>query len=234
MKLNMSANFQDKDLVIPGDVVYEGRIRTGENTYRNQDQVCATRLGLVNYSPDNVNVVALSAGYTPLVGDVVIGKVVDIDLGEWRIDIGAQTEAVMGIPDAVDRPFRTEFVMTRVLDIGDTMVAKIVDLDRRRTPILSILGPSLGKVYDGFVMRITPSKIPRLIGKKGSMINMIIRETGCRVAIGQNGHILISGPNREREEMVVKTVTKIELEAHTSGLTNRTQEYLRQLKERSR
>jgi exosome complex RNA-binding protein Rrp4 len=65
----MSANFQDRDLVLPGDVVYEGRIKTGENTYRNQDQVYATRLGLVNYKPDNVLVVALSAGYNPLVGD---------------------------------------------------------------------------------------------------------------------------------------------------------------------
>lgn len=230
----MSANFQDRDLVIPGDVVYEGRIRTGENTYRNQDQVYATRLGLVTYSPDNVQVVALASGYVPLVGDLVIGEVFDIDLGEWKINIGAQSEAVMGIPDAVDRPFRTEFVMTRVLDVGDTIVAKIVDLDRRRTPILSILGPGLGRVYDGFVMRITPSKIPRLIGKKGSMINMIIRETGCRVVIGQNGRVLVSGPSREREEMVVKVVNKIEQEAHTSGLTNRTQEFLKQLKERSR
>jgi exosome complex component RRP4 len=230
----MSANFQDRDLVLPGDVVYEGRIRTGENTYRNQDQVYATRLGLVNYTPDNVLVVALSAGYNPLVGDVVIGEVIDIDLGEWKIDIGAQTSAVMGIPDAVDRPFRTEYIMTRVLDIGDTLVAKIVDLDRRRTPVLSILGPGLGRVTDGFIIQITPSKIPRLIGKKGSMINMIIRETGCRVVIGQNGRILVSGSNREREEMVVKVVTKIELEAHTSGLTNRVQEYLRQIKERSR
>jgi exosome complex component RRP4 len=230
----MSANFQDRDLVLPGDIVYEGRIRTGENTYRNQDQVYATRLGLVNYSPDNVLVVALSAGYNPLVGDVVIGEVIDIDLGEWKIDIGAQTSAVMGIPDAVDRPFRTEYIMTRVLDIGDTLVAKIVDLDRRRTPVLSILGPGFGRVTNGFIIHITPSKIPRLIGKKGSMINMIIRETGCRVVIGQNGCILVSGPNREREEMFVKVVTKIELEAHTSGLTNRVQEYLKQIKERSR
>ena len=211
--------------------MFEGKIRTGENTYRNQEQVYATRLGLVNYSPDNVSVTALSTGYTPLVGDVIIGEVVDMDLGEWRIDIGAQDLAVMGIPDAVDRPFRTDYVMTRILDIGDTMIAKIVDLDRRRTCVLSILGPGLGKLYDGFIVHITPSKIPRLIGKKGSMINMIIRETGCRVAIGQNGRVLVSGPNREREAMVVKVINKIELEAHTSGLTNRTQEFLRQLKE---
>jgi len=214
--------------------LFDGRIRTGENTYRSQEKVYATRLGLVNYSPDNVSVTALSTGYVPLVGDVVIGEVVDMDLGEWRIDIGAQDQAVMGIPDAVDRPFRTDYVMTRVLDIGDTLIAKIVDFDRRRTPVLSILGPGLGKVYDGFIVHITPSKIPRLIGKKGSMINMIIKETGCRVAIGQNGRVLISGPNREREAMVVKVINKIELEAHTSGLTNRTQEFLRKLKEISK
>ncbi len=228
----MSANFQDRELVLPGDVVYVGRIRIGENTYRNQEEVYATRLGLVNYRPDAVSVTALSTGYVPLVGDQVIGTVVDIDLGEWHINIGAQDMAVMGIPDAVDRPFRTDYIMTRVLDIGDTIVAKIVDLDRRHTPVLSILGPGLGRQYDGFVVKLTPSKIPRLIGKKGSMINMIIRETGCRVAIGQNGRILVSGPSREREEMVVKVINKIELEAHTSGLTNRTQEFLRQLKEK--
>jgi len=226
----MSANFQDRELVLPGDMLYNGKIRTGENTYRKDDQVYATRLGMVNYRPDAVSVTALSTGYVPLVGDQVIGTVVDIDLGEWRIDIGAQDQAVMGVPDAVDRPFRTDYVMTRVLDIGDTLVAKIVDLDRRRTPELSILGPGLGKMYDGFVVKMTPSKIPRLIGKKGSMINMIIKETGCRVTIGQNGRILISGPSREREELVVKVIDKIEREAHTSGLTNRTQEFLRQLK----
>jgi len=228
----MSANFQDRDLVLPGDKLFEGRIRTGENTYRNEEQVYATRLGLVNYRPDNVSVTALSTGYVPLVGDQVIGVVVDMDLGEWRIDIGAQDIAVMGIPDAVDRPFRTDYIMTRVLDIGDTLVAKIVDFDRRRTPVLSMLGPGLGKMYDGFTVRLKPSKIPRLIGKKGSMINMIIKETGCRVAIGQNGRILVFGPSREREELVVKAIDKIEREAHTSGLTNKTQEFLRQLKER--
>jgi len=115
--------------------------------------------------------------------------------------------------------------------VGDVVVAKIVDLDRRRTPILSIMGRDLGKVHEGFIMKITPSKIPRLIGKKGSMINMILRGTRCQITIGQNGKILINGRNREDEELVVKVIHKIETEAHTSGLTNRIQEYLRTIKE---
>ena len=230
----MSAHYQDRDLVLPGDVLYEGRIRTGENTFRSQEVVFATRIGLVTYSQDNVYVVALESRYNPLMNDLVIGEVIDIELGEWIIDIGAQSDASLSVPDAVDRPFRTDFIMTRILDVGDTVITKIVDLDRRRTPILSILGPGLGKVYEGFILKITPSKIPRLIGKKGSMINMIIKETGCRVTIGQNGRILVSGPNREREEMVVKVIEKIEQEAHISGLTNRTQDYLKKLKENLR
>ncbi|MBN2218980.1 MAG: hypothetical protein JW697_01745, partial [Kosmotogaceae bacterium] len=65
---------------------------------------------------------------------------------------------------------------------------------------------------------------------KGSMINMILKETNCQVTIGQNGKILISGRNRKDEELVVKVIKKIEAEAHTSGLTNRIQEYLKEKK----
>jgi exosome complex component RRP4 len=222
--------FESRDLVIPGDVLFEGSIRTGDNTYRSQGKVYATRIGLVEYGRGIVSVIALEAGYNPLVGDLVIGDVVDIELGTWIVDIDAPTEAVLNVPEAIDAPFRPDIVMPEILDVGDTIVAKVVDLDRRRTPILSILGKGLGKLEHGFIFMITPSKIPRLIGKKGSMVNMILKETGCDIIIGQNGRILIHGRAREQEEMVVKVVEKIEDEAHTTGLTNRIQEYLKQLK----
>ena len=228
----MSAKFETRDIVIPGQVLYEGRIRTGENTYRDGENIFATRIGLVNYGRDKISVIALEAGYTPLVGDLVLGRVEDIELGQWRVAIDSPSKAILTIPEAIDRPFRTNIVMPRILDIGDTIVAKIVDLDRNKTPILSIIGRDLGKVTEGFIVQITPSKIPRLIGKKGSMINMILRETHCHVSIGQNGKILISGRNRTDEEKVVKVIRKIETEAHTSGLTNRIQEFLKELREK--
>ena len=227
----LSAKFETRDIVVPGDLLYEGRIRTGENTYRSEGNVYATKVGLVNFSKDRVSVIALEGTYTPLVGDLIVGIVTDIELGQWVVEIGAASDAILTINDAINKPFRTNFDMTRVLDVGDTVVAKIVDLDRNRTPILSIVGRDLGKVHEGFIIKITPSKIPRLIGKKGSMINMILRETQCHITIGQNGIILINGRSREDEELVVKVIHKIEAEAHTSGLTNRIQEYLRTIKE---
>jgi len=227
----MSAKFENRDLVIPGDVLFEGRIRTGDNTFRNNGHVSASRIGLVNYNRGMVSVISLEAGFNPLTGDLVIGEITDIDLGRWIVDIGASENAFLGVQDAIDAPFRSDIVMPEILDVGETIIAKIVDLDRRRTPILSILGPSLGKVKEGFIFHITPSKIPRLIGKKGSMVNMILKATGCNVVIGQNGRILIQGRNRENEMIVVKVIEKIEREAHISGLTTRVQEYLKELKE---
>ena len=227
----MSAVFENRDLVVPGDVLYEGRIRTGDNTYRSQGKVSASRIGLVDYSRGMVSVIALEAGFNPLVGDLVIGEVIDIELGHWLVDIDASSDAVLNVPDAIDAPFRTDIVMPDILDVGDTIIAKIVDMDRRRTPILSILGRDLGKVEEGFIIRLTPSKIPRLIGKKGSMVNMILRETGSNIVIGQNGRILIHGKTREQEENAVNVIEKVEREAHISGLTNRVQEYLKNLKE---
>jgi len=227
----LSAVFENRDLVVPGDVLYEGRIRTGDNTYRSQGKVSASRIGLVDYSRGMVSVIALEAGFNPLVGDLVIGEVIDIELGHWLVDIDASSDAVLNVPDAIDAPFRTDIVMPDILDIGDTIIAKIVDMDRRRTPILSILGRDLGKVEEGFIIRLTPSKIPRLIGKKGSMVNMILRETESNIVIGQNGRILIHGKTREQEENAVNVIEKVEREAHISGLTNRVQEYLKNLKE---
>lgn len=226
----MSSPFETRDLVMPGDVLFEGTIRTGDNTYRHQGRVFATRIGLVEYGHGVVSVIALEAGYNPLAGDLVIGKVIDIELGDWIVDIDAYAEAILSVPEAIGTYFKPEIAMPDILDVGDIIIAKVVDLDRRRTPILSILGKGLGKVEEGFIIEITPSKIPRLIGKKGSMVNMILKETGCDIVIGQNGWILINGKNREQEEMVVKVIDRIEREAHTSGLTNRIQDYLKHLK----
>jgi exosome complex component RRP4 len=77
---------------------------------------------------------------------------------------------------------------------------------------------------------MTPSKIPRLIGRKGSMINLLTRETSCHITVGQNGLILISGKNSELEALTIKILNMIEEKAHTSGLTNRITDFIKKEK----
>jgi exosome complex component RRP4 len=111
-------------------------------------------------------------------------------------------------------------------------VAKIVSYDRTHNPQLSVDEPGLGKITRGQVVKITPTKIPRVIGKKGSMISMIKQETGCHIVLGQNGVILITGKSMEDEELAMMAIHKIEEESHTTGLTDRILQMIRRGKEK--
>jgi exosome complex component RRP4 len=60
-----------------------------------------------------------------------------------------------------------------------------------------------------------------MIGKKGSMITMLKKETGTDIVPGQNGVVLVTGGNPDQERTAVDAVYMIEREAHTAGLTDR-------------
>lgn len=93
--------------------------------------------------------------------------------------------------------------------------------DRTRDPLLTIKGPGLGKVSTGRVVEIAAAKIPRLIGRKGSMISMLKHETGCQITVGRNGVVLVWGKTPESERVAVEAIYMVEKEAHTRGLTDR-------------
>jgi exosome complex component RRP4 len=81
-------------------------------------------------------------------------------------------------------------------------------------------GPGLRKLDTGRIIRVNPNKVPRIIGKEGSMVSMIKAETNCRITVGQNGVIWVSG-NPKEELIAVSMIRKIERESHISGLTER-------------
>src|SRR6266705_3350248 len=106
------------------------------------------------------------------------------------------------------------------------ILAQILAFDRTRDPLLTIKGPGLGKVTTGRVVEISASKIPRLIGRKGSMISMLKHETGCQITVGQNGIALVWGKTPDAERLAVEAIYMVEREAHTRGLTDRIREMI--------
>ena len=223
--------YESRQLVTPGDLLAEGEYIAGDNTYKEGDKIYATRVGLVNYERRKIDVTALKAFYVPRVGDTVVGKVAEVGSGGWMVDINAPHLAVLRASDVLDRPFRPQQNdLVSLFDEGDLLVANIVAYDRTRDPMLTVREPGLGKVTHGLVVEITPTKIPRVIGRKGSMVNMLKRETECRITLGQNGLILINGKTLEDEQIAAMAIRKIEEEAHTSGLTDRVTEMVRKEK----
>ena len=218
----MPTFFERRQLVTPGDLLAEGEYIAGENTYKEDKKIYASRLGLVKYEDRKVNVVALKAFYIPKVGDTVIGTVVEVGFNGWMVDIHSPYLALLRASDVLNRPFKPQRdELSEVLDVGDLVIAKIVTYDRAHNPQLTVGEPGLGKITRGQVIKITPTKIPRVIGRKGSMISMIKQETSCHVIIGHNGIVLITGKRLEDEQLAMMAIHKIEEESHTTGLTDR-------------
>jgi len=223
--------FNRRDLVVPGDLLADGDYEAGENVYKEGDKLYATRVGLFELKDDKVTVIALNSFYVPKPGDVVIGDVVDVGVSGWVVDIRAPRLAILRATDVLGKPFRPDRTeLTKILTVGDTIIAKVKAYDRTRNPILTMNEPGLGKVAQGRIVRITPSKVPRLIGKKGSMISMLKRETGCRIIIGMNGVVLVRCKSPEDEELLVEAIEKIERESHVEGLTDRVTKMIRRRK----
>jgi len=223
--------FENRQIVTPGDLLAEGNYTAGNNTYKVGSKIYACRLGLVEYEGRNVQVVALNTVYIPSPGDQVIGKIEDVNFNGWIVDINSPYKAILRANEALNKPFRQQKDdLTSFLDIGDLILAKVIAFDRTIDPILTIREPGLGKITQGQIVKVSPAKIPRIIGRKASMINMLKRETECKITVGQNGIILISGPSPENERLAILAIEKIAQEAHTSGLTDRIAEMIRREK----
>ena len=218
----MPTFFESRQIVLPGDLLAEGNYIVGESVFKEDDKIFATRIGLVDFEDKKVNVIPLKAFYTPKVGDTVLGTIIDVGFNGWSVDIHSPYIALLRASDALGRSFKPQKKdITDLLDIGDVIIAKIVSYDRTHDPQLTVAEPGLGKVTRGQIVKVTPTKIPRLIGKKGSMISMIKKETGCQLILGKNGTVLVTGKTLEDEELALKAIHKIEEESHKNGLTDR-------------
>jgi len=228
----LSTFYEKRQLVLPGDLLAEGDFLANENTYKEGNKIYATRIGLVDYDNKKIYVVALKSFYIPAVGDTVIGRIIEVGLSSWTIDINAPYLATLRASDVMDRSFKPrKDELPSIFDVSDLVIAKIVSYDRTCDPLLTVKDQGLGKISKGQVIEITPTKIPRVIGRKGSMVNIIKEGTGCQIIIGQNGLILINGKTPEDEVIAIMAIRKIEEEAHTSGLTDRITELIRRKKE---
>ena len=233
--LRLTLIFEKKQIVTPGELLAEGDYIPGENVYRENNRLYAQKLGLADADADGraVFVVALRARYFPLVGDTVIGQIIDIGLHGWTVDINAPYGAMLSLSDVVGRSFNPQMEsLSNILGVGDIIVGQVTIFDRTTDPHITIQGPGLGRVSGGVVVGLTPTKIPRLIGKQGSMISLLKQGTGCDVIVGINGKVLIRGREQKEIEIVIKAINMIESSSHLSGLTDRIQTLLENEKRR--
>jgi exosome complex component RRP4 len=208
--------------VIPGDKIAEGNFRPLMNVIKSGNALIATRIGIAETGRDGVKVIPLSGVYIPRVNDLVIGKIVDHSSLSWEVDINSCFSAHLPAQDVFGRDFSpARDDMTKHFAIGDMITARIVAFDRTRDPMLTVQDRDLGKIPRGELLRISATRVPRLIGKRGSMIQTIEQATQTRVLIGQNGIVVVTGRSPEGVNLAVSAIRMVEDEAHTANLTQR-------------
>lgn len=208
----------DRKIVIPGETIFSGDdYLPGEGTERRGKEIVAIRFGLAEEFKNLVKVIPLSGVYLPRRGNVVIGKVENITFNGWVIDIGTADNAflsLMEIPRYVDKDD-----LKSVMDFGDMVCAKIYSINKRGID-LSLKLKGLGKLEGGMIISINSNKVPRVIGKEGSMVSMIKDETSCQITVGQNGLIWIKGNKIEDELFAKKAILYIAENSLVQGLTD--------------
>lgn len=208
---------ENKDLVIPGQVLADDDYYSGRGTFKENGKVCSSLMGLVSLRNKKIRVIPLKSKYVPKKGDVVIGKIDDVKFSMWDVDINSPYS---GILPAFEVFGREKKELNKVFDVGDVLFLRVIDVDEVKKAKLGLKGRGMGKFKGGILVDIAPTKVPRLIGKKGSMINMIKDKTGCKIVVGQNGLVWVKG-DKDMEQLTKNVIHLIEKEAHTSGLTNK-------------
>lgn len=170
-----------------------------------------------------MDILPLSGKYVPFSGDEIIGTVNDMTSSNWLLDINSPYPGVLHNSES---PWKVEFGATaKYLSIGDNVTAMILAVDDSKHVQVTMRDQSLRKLKGGHTVDVPYAKVPRVIGKSGSMIDMLKKYSGCKILVGKNGRIWIDG-EVEKVVIVAKAIRMIDEGAHTRGLTDRVRDYL--------
>lgn len=195
-----------RSIVTPGELISEDKI-IARNTFTQNGKTYSKVLGI--YEDSAGEIIPLEGAWNPRTEDVVVGIVEEIKNKIYIVNLAYFRRSLL-IPGKYD---------TYELSNGDMISAVIKDVEDNNTIILT--DPRV--LRGGTILQIKPKKIPRVIGKKSTMIRQIAESTGTHIIVGMNGLIWMNGGNLT---LATETMLKIERDAHLSGLTEMIKKFL--------
>ncbi|MBN1377238.1 RNA-binding protein [Candidatus Woesearchaeota archaeon] len=220
---------ENKSIVVPGQVIAKGmNYLPTEGTYRKEKDIIASRMGILNINGKIIKTIPLKGRYMPKKNDLIIGKVRDIAMAGWSIDISnCAYRGFIRLEDGSSSYIERGEDLKRYFDIGEYLATKVTNVSGQNLIDLTMKGPNLKKLKAGRIIKINPHKVPRIIGKKGSMISLIKRKTNCEILIGQNGIVWVySKDSKYNEVIAIESIKKVAEESNSGGLTEKIEKFL--------
>ena len=219
---------ESRKIIIPGETIVTGEeYLPGEGTRREKDDIVASKFGLADVSDKLIRVIPLSGVYIPRRGNVVIGEVVDVTFNGWLIDFNGPMNGFLSVAEVPRYINKDE--LQECFDFGDMILAKVWNVKAKGVD-LSVKLRGFGKLEDGMIMKVNANKVPRVIGKEGSMVSLIKEGTGCDITVGQNGIVWLMGKTIDDELKAKKVIEFICENSFIDGLTEKVKDFMEKLK----
>ena len=213
----------ENQFVLPGDVIVTGDYRPEQNVILEGNKLMSTAIGFSEIKDDLVTVTPLTGLYTPKTDDLIIGKIVSHNALSWQVDINSYYSGILTASDIFGKdysPSRDDLSLK--LKTGDIILARIANVNSR-DPLITITGENLGKIDSGELIKISPTKIPRLTG---SVIQTIEASTNATITVGQNGLIILKCDNSTGLKKSIASIKMIGMAQYDANLEEKIQKFL--------
>ena len=201
-----------RKIVVPGEVITTERKKTRDHVFIKEGKILSDCVGLLNEKPDSVSVIPLGGRYVAQENDIIIGVVVHEVFSGYLLNINTHASSFLAKRD-----------LDFLLKLGDIVSVKVISVNELREVDVSFpRGLNGGEIID-----VSPVKIPRIIGKEGSMLNVLKNGTGCVVVAGRNGRLWVKDGNTV---LLRETLALIDRESHTDNLTDKVTKFLEERK----
>ncbi|KAL8625729.1 Exosome complex component RRP4 [Nucella lapillus] len=180
-------------LVTPGDVITSdpGFMR-GHGTIM-EDTLKATVAGVVQTVNRLVSVRPLKARYVGEIGDVVIGRIIEVGTRRWKVDVHTKLDAVLmlssvNLPggELRRRSEEDERMMRHYLQEGDLISAEVQNVMSDGTLSLHTRSLKYGKLGQGVLVQVPAS----LVKRRKTHFHTL--PCGVKIILGNNGYIWLT------------------------------------------
>lgn len=215
------ARHSDEQIVTPGETVtddsqwmrYAARLghptillthHRGHGTFiaPSTTQIIATVAGTVQKTNKLLSVRPLRARYTPEIGDLVVGRIVEVQPKRWRVDVGAPLLAglplsAINLPGGIlrKRTETDELQIRTFFSEGDLLVAEVQALRQDGSASLHTRSLKYGKLRNGIFMSVSGTGGGGGVARARRQVWTIDTARGggkIEVILGVNGYIWIS------------------------------------------
>jgi len=185
-------------LVVPGDVVTAepGTLRGRGVVEREDGKLVATTCGVVEHVNKLLYVRPLKHRYAGSVGDVVVGRIVEVQNERWAVEIGTAMLAhlhlgAINLPGNIQRR-RTDEDTLKIREFfveNDMISAEVQKVNENGEVALQTRNARYGKLQNGSIVTV-----PSVYVQRQAQHLVTLPNIGVMVVLGSNGWIWVCAP----------------------------------------